>query len=244
MEVEDAGGHVAGHLDGVVMHHPTAPKTKHVWESKVVNERKLAKFRKIKGDAGEKATLRQWDFEYWVQAQLYMLHTQMTRHWMVVSASGCRDWDFCRTELDRDQAEYFAERMRSMVANVDELPERVSESPAAGACRFCDFVDVCHEGAAIERNCRTCRFSTPVDGPNWMCGLDDVALTLFVHLLATYGSTVLGMAVMKGRLSAEEAFTQSRLDEIWQIKYWGQDEIAQERTDAMTAELTALSKLL
>ena len=75
-------------------------------------------------------------------------------------------------------------------------------------------------------------------------GLDDIALTLFVHLLATYGSTVLGMAVMKGHLSAEEAFTQSRLDEIWQIKYWGQDEIAQERTDAMAAELTALCKLL
>tara|TARA_R110002020_G_scaffold160489_2_gene344958 strand:+ start:168 stop:1133 length:966 start_codon:yes stop_codon:yes gene_type:complete len=175
--VDDAGGHVAGHLDGVVMHHPTAPKTKHVWESKVVNERSLAKFRKIKSDAGEKATLREWNFEYWVQAQLYMLHTKMTRHWMVVSASGCRDWDSCRTELDRDQAEYFAERMRSMVANVDELPERVSESPASFACRFCDFIDVCHEGAAIERNCRTCRFSTPVDGPNWMCGLDDVALT-------------------------------------------------------------------
>lgn len=175
--VDDAGGHVAGHLDGVVMHHPTAPKTKHVWESKVVNERSLARFRKIKGDAGEKATLRQWNPEYWVQAQLYMLHTKMTRHWMVVSASGCRDWDSCRTELDRDQAEYFAERMRSMVANVNELPERVSESPASFACRFCDFTDVCHEGASIERNCRTCRFSTPVDGPNWMCGLDDVALT-------------------------------------------------------------------
>lgn len=75
-------------------------------------------------------------------------------------------------------------------------------------------------------------------------GLDDIALTLFVHLLATFGSTVLGMAVMQGRLSVEEAFTQSRLDEIWQIKYWGQDEIAKERIDAMEAELTALSKLL
>lgn len=75
-------------------------------------------------------------------------------------------------------------------------------------------------------------------------GLDDIALTLFVHLLATFGSTVLGMAVMQGRLTMEDAFTQSRLDEIWQIKYWGQDEIAKERIEAMEAELTALSKLL
>ncbi len=75
-------------------------------------------------------------------------------------------------------------------------------------------------------------------------GLDDIALTLFVHLLSTFGSAVLGMAVMRRHLTMEAAFTQSRLDELWQIKYWGQDEIAQERTDALAAELTALSQLL
>ena len=75
-------------------------------------------------------------------------------------------------------------------------------------------------------------------------GLDDIALTLFVHLLSTFGSAVLGMAVMEGHLTGEAAFTQSRLDELWQIKYWGQDEIAQERTEAMRAEITALCRLL
>ena len=75
-------------------------------------------------------------------------------------------------------------------------------------------------------------------------GLDDIALTLFVHLLSTFGSTVLGLAVMEGRLSGEAAFAQSRLDELWQIKYWGQDEIAGERTDAMREEINALCQLL
>lgn len=75
-------------------------------------------------------------------------------------------------------------------------------------------------------------------------GLDDIALTLFVHLLSTFGSTVLGLAVMEGRLSGEAAFAQSRLDELWQIKYWGQDEIAGERTEAMRAEITALCQLI
>ena len=74
--------------------------------------------------------------------------------------------------------------------------------------------------------------------------LDDIALTLFVHLLSIFGSAVLGMAVMEGHLTGEAAFTQSRLDELWQIKYWGQDEIAQERTEAMRAEITALCRLL
>ena len=75
-------------------------------------------------------------------------------------------------------------------------------------------------------------------------GLDDIALTLFVHLLSTFGSTVLAMAVMEGYLSPEEGFAKSRLDELWQIKYWGQDEFAQERTDAIAQEITALCRLL
>ena len=175
--VEDADGHVAGHMDGVVSNHATAPKTAHVWESKVTNEKNLARFRKIKNEVGEKAALREWNFEYWVQAQLYMLHGGYKRHWTVVSSPGCRDWDSCRTEIDRDQAEYYAERMRRFVENVDELPERVSDSPTAFVCRWCSHSEVCHDGAAVEVNCRTCRFSSPVAGPNWHCSQWDKDLT-------------------------------------------------------------------
>lgn len=75
-------------------------------------------------------------------------------------------------------------------------------------------------------------------------GLPDMPLTLFVHLVAVYGSAILAMAVMNGHLTGEEAFELSRLDELWQIKYWGQDEEAKERTDAIHTETVALCKLL
>lgn len=168
-EVVDAGGHVAGHMDGVVYGHPAAPKTPHVWECKVVNQRKFDAFRKLKAKDGGKATLRQWDYVYWVQAQLYMLHGGYTRHWLTVASAGCRDWDSCRTEFVRDEAEYLAERMRSMVENVGELPERVAETPKAPDCMWCDYKEICHEGAPVALNCRTCSFAKPVDGPQWLC---------------------------------------------------------------------------
>jgi len=79
---------------------------------------------------------------------------------------------------------------------------------------------------------------------DYAASLDDIALTLFVHLLSSFGSAVLGMAVMCGHLSGQAALTQSRLDELWQIKYWGQDEIAKERSDAIEAEIIALCELL
>ena len=45
-------------------------------------------------------------------------------------------------------------------------------------------------------------------------------------LIAISGSLVLGLAVAEGRLSAEEAFSLSRIDEQWQIDQWGDDEEA------------------
>lgn len=74
--------------------------------------------------------------------------------------------------------------------------------------------------------------------------LSNMRLTLFVHLVAVYGSAILAMAVMKAYLTGEKAFELSRLDELWQIKYWGEDEDAKERTDAIRIEINALCELL
>ena len=41
----------------------------------------------------------------------------------------------------------------------------------------------------------------------------------------------MGLATINGRLSAEEAFNLSRIDELWQIEQWGVDEEAQAVSD-------------
>ena len=64
-------------------------------------------------------------------------------------------------------------------------------------------------------------------------------LTLFVHLVAVFGSAILSMAVMKAHVTGEQAYELSRLDEVWQIKYWGEDEEAKERSEAIRAEVNA-----
>ncbi len=79
---------------------------------------------------------------------------------------------------------------------------------------------------------------------DYAAGLEDMPLTLFVHLTAVFGSVILAMAVMQGRLTGEEGYRLSRLDELWQIKYWGEDELAKERSDAIIAETLALCQLL
>lgn len=74
--------------------------------------------------------------------------------------------------------------------------------------------------------------------------LDDLGLTLFVHITSIFGSVILGWAVTQKALGIMEALDLSRLDEIWQIEQWGEDELAKERVINLTEELRALGALL
>ena len=64
--------------------------------------------------------------------------------------------------------------------------------------------------------------------------LSPFQLAAFHDLVAISGSLVLALAVTRGHLATEEAWTLSRLDETWQIELWGTDEEA--------AEITALKR--
>lgn len=52
-------------------------------------------------------------------------------------------------------------------------------------------------------------------------------LAAFHDLVAMSGSLILAFAVTHGRLSADEAWALSRLDESWQAEQWGKDEEAE-----------------
>lgn len=75
-------------------------------------------------------------------------------------------------------------------------------------------------------------------------GLDNIRLTLFVHLIAVYGSVVLALAVLKNALTAEAAFDVSRVDADYQIELWGEDEEQADITAALRAETIALGDVL
>lgn len=74
--------------------------------------------------------------------------------------------------------------------------------------------------------------------------LDDISLTLFVHLIAVYGSVILAMAVMERKIAASEAFDVSRLDVLYQIELWGEDEQAADITKALRTETHQLGEIL
>jgi len=66
-----------------------------------------------------------------------------------------------------------------------------------------------------------------------------------LHVLASVtGSLVLGLAVLDGRLTSEDAFALSRLDEAYQAEQWGSDREAEARAGHLAAEMHHAAELV
>lgn len=73
---------------------------------------------------------------------------------------------------------------------------------------------------------------------------DDWVLTALQSLAPCLGSLVLSLAVIEGKLGAEEAFELSRLEERFQNERWGLDHEAKKRNDGLRREVLAAARLV
>lgn len=48
-------------------------------------------------------------------------------------------------------------------------PARLSDNPTFHKFGYCHMKDVCHKGAVVEVNCRSCAFARPVENAEWFC---------------------------------------------------------------------------
>ncbi len=68
-------------------------------------------------------------------------------------------------------------------------------------------------------------------------------LTALASAVQAAGSLVIGLALSRGRLSAEAAFEADELDATYQMELWGEDEEALQRRAAIRADLVAAARL-
>jgi chaperone required for assembly of F1-ATPase len=74
--------------------------------------------------------------------------------------------------------------------------------------------------------------------------LDALRLTGVNAATAAAGSLVLALALLERRLSADEAWALSQLDETFQVERWGEDREAAQRRAALRADLVAAGRFL
>lgn len=75
-------------------------------------------------------------------------------------------------------------------------------------------------------------------------GLDDMRLAGVQNATAACGSLVLALALFEGRITAEQAYEASQLDETFQIEQWGEDAEAAARRAGIRRDIAETRRFL
>ncbi len=165
--IASVGGHLRGHLDGIVWNVPEAPKAEHVLEIKTHNDKS---FKALQKDKVEKSKPG-----HYAQMQIYMHHKGVARALYVAVNKNDDSIYVERVPYDAVAALRLVARGERVIAAA-HAPPKLHEDPtsrAAYACEWCPAFGVCHGGQFARRNCRTCISATPIvdtsDRGAWHC---------------------------------------------------------------------------
>ena len=161
---EAFGGHFGGSIDGVILGVPEAKKTWHLLEVKSINAKGFAVLQR---DGVRKAQPKHFD-----QMQTYMREMELTR---ALYISVCKNDDHIyveRINYDPKAAQAIMNKAETVIGAKEPLG-RISEDPSWFKCKFCSSRPHCHleQPELLERNCRTCLSSTPLEDGKWACDL-------------------------------------------------------------------------
>jgi len=158
-----ARGHMYGLVDGVAFDGSMKYLRRREWailEAKSHNEKN---FRAL-----NKHGLKKTAPKHWAQLQLYM-HMLQAKLALYAARNKNDETDlFIEVDYDADGAQMHLERVER-IAFSPAAPERISSDPDYYKCSFCNHRDTCLGDTLPLRNCRTCRFSAPIDDGKWLC---------------------------------------------------------------------------
>jgi len=159
--ISHAEGHFGGSGDGIVLGLPDLPASTYaLTEFKTHGDKSFTEL----VDKG----VRDAKFEHFVQMQVYMRKMGLAAA-LYLSVNKNNDELYGEIlELNTELADQFLDRGEKLVW-MDQPPKKLNESAGFYKCRFCNHRPVCHLNAKPDRNCRTCKYSKPVEGGRWYC---------------------------------------------------------------------------
>lgn len=160
-KVKDFDGHMTGYLDAI-MRHPTFSQGQ--W---ILGE--VKQFKKDRFSQYVKKGIVISDPEYYSQVCIYMQHYNLP--WTIIFGI-CKDDDEIHIEIVMANPEEVVRVMQrgAVIINSPTRPTRLAETATHFVCKQCDYSDVCHSGAPMDKNCRSCRKSQPAANGEWLCG--------------------------------------------------------------------------
>ena len=157
-----------GSMDAVAYGLPEHPDEWVVVEIKSSNKSRFNELKK----KGVKASNRQ----YFDQLMMYMRESGLKRGLLL---SRCKDDDRLYTEwVEHDQ--YYTNNLVDRAKNIllqETPPPKLYDTPDFFKCKMCSAKDVCHNGAEVPKNCRTCiNMNFNRNTNQWICNHHNVEL--------------------------------------------------------------------
>lgn len=103
------------------------------------------------------AQISQYGYKYQIKYGLYLIENKNDS-----------DITIKIVELDWNLGAALERKAEEIVA-AKTPPPRISDNPAFFNCKFCNYKDICHHDAPVEKNCRSCRECSPVANGEWFC---------------------------------------------------------------------------
>lgn len=166
--ISDCNGHFGGSLDGIAMFPPS-------WG---IEEPVLLEF-KTSGTGSKFSNLKlnQMPVEkpdHFAQTSTYGFKYQFQYVLYLCINKNDDDLHIEVAKLDNNLGQQMILKAGQIIGS-QTPPPKLSESPTFQDCRYCDMKDICHEGASLERNCRSCIHATPIENAQWHCAVHSEA---------------------------------------------------------------------
>lgn len=154
-------GHVSAYLDGIMWHPDFFGGGKVLLELKTMAKGRF-------GRLASKRSLMVTEPEYYGQIQPYMGAYGLP---YCVFFAECQDTQEIYVEVIRFDPDYAARLLTiaEAVKNSRLRPARVAQSPTYHGCKRCEFLNVCHYDANVDRNCRSCVNAIAAEGGRFYC---------------------------------------------------------------------------
>ncbi len=153
-------GHYGGSLDGIAEH----PEY-----GKFLLEFKTNGTGKSYSDVGSRGVTSTKPKHYAQMCQ-YGLHYQLKYALYLIENKNDSDITVEIVELDWKFGEEM-QRKAGDIINSQVPPPKISQNDVFYECKFCNFIDICHQGEVVETNCRSCKYAAPVENGEWFCAL-------------------------------------------------------------------------
>jgi len=161
-EVIGAHKHILGHIDGEVKNLPDPSVEKDevvLVEVKTMNNKRYNTYLN-KG-------LKLSDPQYYSQINSYMGKLGHKKCLFIVHNKDNEERSYILYDFDKDEFDRIEKRAFDILY-AEFLPKKIGEATWF-ECKFCSASPICHKGAEIEKNCRTCKFVSIAEEGNWEC---------------------------------------------------------------------------